>query len=526
MGSLKQDLLALGMELRETHISEVYLAPDTVYKIKKPVQLGFLDFTTLELRKHYCAVEVQLNQRLAEGVYRGVVPIVRDAQGVHQLVPLERAGGAGGTDNLDSVEYAVVMRRLQDADAAEARLARGVLSDADLARIAQHLAKFHAAARCDAQTEQYGQCSAIEANVVENFEQTRTSAQAFLAAGDLAAIERWQRGFLAREHARFEARLRAGRIRDGHGDLRLEHCYLEADGAVEIIDCIEFNDRFRYGDVCADVAFLAMDLAWHERLDLSEAFLSAYAHAADDFDLYGVVDFYQSYRAYVRGKVSAMLAADEKADETARRTAHARARKYFQLAHACTREPLERPTLYLVGGLIASGKSSVSRRLAQLVHAPVTDADHVRKRLAGTDPNTPWHDAAFSGRYAPAQTDAVYGELLRRAEVVLKSGRSMILDASFRSQQQRTAARELAERLDCSCTFIECVADPHVCRARLRERARGPSVSDGRLDIFDAFMRDFEPFSELPPQQHVRIDTQRDFADTEARLRTIARVIS
>jgi len=278
--------------------------------------------------------------------------------------------------------------------------------------------------------------------------------------------------------------------------------------------------------VCADVAFLAMDLAWHERYDLSEAFLSAYAHAADDFDLYGLVDFYQSYRAYVRGKVSAMLAADTHADEVARRTAHARARKYFLLAQACTREPLERPTLYVVGGLIASGKSSVAGRLARLVHAPVTDADHVRKRLADTSPNTPWHDAAFSGRYAPDQTDAVYRELFRRAEVVLKSGRSIVLDASFRARQQRTAARELADRLDCSCVFIECVADPEVCRERLRERARGPSVSDGRLDIFDAFMRSFEPFSELLPKQHVRVDTQRDFANTEARLRTIARVVS
>lgn len=513
MSTLKQDLLAQGMELRETHISEVFLSDDRVLKVKKPVSLGFLDFSSLDARKRYCEAEVELNRRLAEQVYLGVRAIARDANGKHVVLPPSAAEGA--------VEFAVEMARLRDEDAADARLAAGTLGEQDLARIAERLAKFHAAARCDAETARFGEREMIEQNVVENFEQTRASAPQFLSPEGIAAIERWQLQFLKREHARFDTRVREGRIRDGHGDLRLEHCYLAADGSVQIIDCIEFNDRFRYGDVCADVAFLAMDLSWHERPDLSESFLASYARAADDYDLYSVVDFYESYRAYVRGKVSSMLADDANADDQTRERARATARKYYQLAEACSRESLDKPRLYAVGGIIASGKSAVARQLAQLIHAPVVEADRTRKTLAGLDPETPWRDAAFSGHYTAEQTHAVYREMLRRAEVILRSGRSVILDASYRERSQREAAAALAAALGYDFTFVECVAPPEVCKQRLEQRARGASVSDGRAEIFDAFVRSFEAVAELDSSQHVRVDTSEDARHVSERLRAL-----
>ena len=519
MGTLKHDLLAPGMELRETHISLVLLTADTAYKIKKPVQLGFLDFSTLEQRKRYCEAEVQLNRRLAQHVYRGVVPVTRDAQGKHHL------GSVAAPGDAEIVDYAVEMRRLSDADAADQRLARGELGAAELTRIAEHLARFHAGARCDAQTEQYGRRAAIEVNVVENFDQTRQSALAYLNRAELTGLERWQKDFLQREEQRFDARIAARRVRDGHGDLRLEHCYLgAADGAVQIIDCIEFNERFRYADVCADVAFLAMDLAWNGRPDLTEAFLASYARAADDYDLYSVVDFYESYRAYVRGKVSSMLADDAGADSALRERARLHARKYYVLAEACTRPPLPAPRLYAVGGLIASGKSSVAGRLANMLRAPHVEADRTRKRLAGLDPLTPWHDEAFSGHYTPAMTQAVYAELRRRAEVVLRSGRSVVIDASFRERAQRAALLELAERTGCPLAFLECHAPAELCRERLRKRAQGPSASDGRGEIFDAFARSYERVDELAPEQHLRLDTSRDKAEVDAELQALGSV--
>jgi aminoglycoside phosphotransferase family enzyme/predicted kinase len=507
MGSLKQDLIDQGMELRETHISQVFLGETNVYKLKKPVNLGFLDFSTLALRKQCCEAELALNRRLAADVYLGIVPIAPDAQGVHRL-------GANG----EPVEWAVVMRRLAQSAAADQRLLDGALGRDDVALLAQHLAEFHARARCDAETSDFGQVALIEANVRENFQQTRASALEFLTAAELAALEHWQLNFLLQQRACFEARMAAGRIRDGHGDLRLEHCYLERDGQVRIIDCIEFNQRFRYADVCADIAFLSMDLSWHGRQDLSEDFLAQYARAADDYDLYALVDFYESYRAHVRAKVSSMLMDDPNLAADARALAAAQARKYYVLAEACSREPLEPPRLIAVGGVIASGKSTVAENLASLIHAPVIGSDRTRKALLGVEPLTHLGDAAFSGAYDRDVTARTYRELLRRGEVVLRSRRSVILDASFRERDARAAALQLSQRLGVSFLFIECSADAATSRERLAQRAQRPSISDGRAELLDAFMASYEPVVELPADSCMRVDTTQPLAKTLAEI--------
>jgi aminoglycoside phosphotransferase family enzyme/predicted kinase len=497
-------------ELRETHISRVFLGAERVYKLKKPVDLGFLDFTTLERRQRYCQLEVALNRRLAPDVYLGVVPITRDASGRHVLK------GTGAP-----VEYAVEMRRLPDRDAGDVRLREGRLGRAELERIAVHLAEFHANARRDAEIERFGTPDQIEDNVRENFEQTRDTAPHALDRRELAAIEQWQLAFLRERHALFAQRIARGRIRDGHGDLRLEHCYLSEGGRVEIIDCIEFNERFRYGDVAADVAFLAMDLNWHERHDLSEALLAHYTRASGDYDLYSVVDFYQSYRAYVRGKVSSFLEQQAKS-EADREKATALARKYYLLAGACMREPLERPRLIAVGGYMASGKSTVAAQLGLQLDVPVLQNDRLRKQQQGIEPHTPQRDAAFSGNYAPERNAEAYAELIRLAEVVLASGRTVVLDASFRLRSQRTLLRELAERCGVGFMFVECVASVETCRARLATRAKGPSVSDGRLEVFDAFVSSFERVDELPTSMHLRLDTNTPLERDDPRLTLVA----
>lgn len=507
---IKRDLLGPGVELRETHISLVFLSAERVLKVKKPVDLGFLDFTQLEARKNYCEREVELNRRLAGDVYRRAVPIGEDAAG-------RLCVGAGGAP----IEWAVEMRRLPDADCAEERLRAGQLTRADVERIAERVAAFHARARCDAETLEAGNQAVVLGNVRESFEQAHGGALAFLSARELADIERFQLGFLREHRDRFAARERAGRVRDGHGDLRLEHCYLGEHGEVAIIDCIEFNDRFRYGDVCSDIAFLAMDLTWHDRHDLSEALLAAYARAAGDYDLYGVVDFYESYRAFVRGKVSLLLQSDANAAPAVRERAAAQARKYFMLADACSKEPSRAPRVFAVGGLIASGKSTIARELGALVDGPVIEADRIRKQLAGVEATVPLHDAAFTGRYDQASTDRVYAEQLRCAEVVVQSKRSVVLDASFRVRSKRASARELAERLGVPFTFIECAVDLETCRARLGERAKGASVSDGRVEVLDDFAARFEPVTELPAEERLVLDTRRPLGESLATLRSV-----
>src|ERR1700690_273060 len=353
--ALKVDLLrseAYGalrpkkIDLAETHISLVFLVDGDVFKVKKPVDLGFVDFRSIKQRKTACDAEVALNARLAPEVYRGVVPIRRGADG--RLV----VGGEGPI-----VDWAVHMVRLSEERRADVLLARGELTGEAVDGMAKRIAEFHASARSDETTARFGTAEAIEHNVRENFAQTRGSLDQYLSPEEGEEIARWQTAFVRGHEALFIQRIGAGRARDGHGDLRLEHVYLAPPAHPTIIDCIEFNDRFRYGDVCADIAFLSMDFAAHGRVDLAERLLARYAREANDFDLYALVDFYGSYRAYVRGKIAAFVAGEDPDGHT---SASRDARRYFLLALSAERRSMLLPAVIAVGGVIASGKSTIA----------------------------------------------------------------------------------------------------------------------------------------------------------------------
>jgi uncharacterized protein len=509
MGVLRDDLAGPGVEVVETHISWVFLAEGDVYKVKKPVDLGFLDFRTKAQRLEACEAEVRLNRRLAEDVYLGVVPVTQGPDGRHRL------GGEG-----EPVDHAVHMRRLPDALRGDVRLAEGRIGAAELRRVAERVARFHAMDTSSEDIARFGMPEQVEQNVRENFEQTRGSIGRHLSQAEARELEAWQRDMLTRHRDRFVERVRAGRVRDGHGDLRLEHVYLDDRGPVTIIDCIEFNDRFRYADVCADVAFLSMDLAYEGRVDLAERFLAEYARAAGDYDLYPLVDFYESYRAHVRAKVASILAADESADAAARARAAGKARRYYLLALAAERAPLIGPMVVAVGGVIASGKSTVADQLCGALAAPVVEADRTRKQLLGVPPDADASTGAFVGAYAPEVTNRVYEEVLRRADAVLVSGRPVILDASFKGRAHREAARALARRHGVPFHLIECRADADTVRQRLARREQGGGgASDARADLLDTFLAAWEPVEELPDAEHVTLDTSLPLDGNMARLR-------
>jgi aminoglycoside phosphotransferase family enzyme/predicted kinase len=503
MGTLKADLEAQGFDLIETHISWVFLGDTEVFKVKRPVDFGFLDFTSLEKRREACDAEVRLNARLARDVYLGVVPISRSPSGLHRL-----------NEDGELVDWAVHMKRLDEEERADLLLEADQLGVDDAERLAAYIARFHERARCDEETSKHGQIELIRQNVRENFEQTRNTIGRYLTAAQAREVEAWQLATL-RDEGRFAARVATDRVRDGHGDLRLEHVYFRADGRIAIIDCIEFNDRFRYADVCADIAFLSMDLAWHGRTDLAELVLARYARQSDDYDLYSVVNFYESYRAFVRGKVSSLLAEDQVASAAARERAAREARRYFLLSLAFERPPLVSPRIIVVGGMIASGKSTVAESIGKLLAAPVISSDRTRKRLLGRHPTEPLENEAWAGAYSDGTTDRTYAELHRRACVVVDSGRPVVLDASYRTKAMRQAARDMASARGLPFSFVECQAGRDVCLRRLERReARGAHESDARSALLDEFEKRYEPVIELPSAEHIRVDTSKPLSET------------
>ncbi len=279
------------IDLVQTHISAIFFYGEHVYKVKKPVNFGFLDFTTLEKRRYYCQQEVDLNRRLAKEVYLGVVE-VRFHQGRVSI-----GEGPG-----EVVEYAVKMKRLPQDCMMDQWLAKGAITPEVVDRIAAKLANFHAQAATGLEISKFGNVHAIRGNVEENFSQTEKYVGSALTPGLYGEIIKANRRFLACHLPLFNKRIADGKIRDCHGDLHLQHICLGEE--IVIFDCIEFNQRFRYSDVAADIAFLLMDLDYHQQPLLSAQLASHYLRVSQDWPLHLLLDFYKSYRAYVRAKVT------------------------------------------------------------------------------------------------------------------------------------------------------------------------------------------------------------------------------
>ncbi len=496
MASLASDLLVPGVELIETHLSWIFRFPDVVYKVKKPVVFGSLDLGSPQKRKEACEAEVRLNRRLAPEVYRGVVPITRSYSGEHAIA------GKG-----EQVDWAVAMARLPDEDRADVRVAEGRLDVADVEAIARRIASFHASCPCGPEIGEFGQADVVRANVLENLAQTRATIDSYIDREAASEMERSQLHFLDHNAELFDKRVRGGFVREGHGDLRLDHIYVSDEGVITIVDCAEYDLKYRCADVCADIGFLSMALAATRRVDLAEVLLTAYVDETQDHDLYSLVDFYESYRAWVRARVSSFLVHDPDASTPIRERAAEQARSYYLLALAAQRRSAVPPNLVAVGGLIATGKTTVAHALRRQLGAPVVSTDAIRATLLGLPATEP--DLEGPGAYPLDLTDRVNQEVYRRAAAVLRSGRPVILDAPFQSVAVRAAVRAVAAAEDVPFLFVECRCAPETSRRRLRARARLRGVEDGNIEIFNTFAANFEAVEELPDQQSVVLDTDQ-----------------
>lgn len=308
------------VDLLQTHISYLFLAGELVYKVKKPVNFGFLDFTTLEKRGFFCRQEVRLNKRFSPDVYLDVVPI----SFVNDSFVLG--------DETAVVEYAVKMRRINEEYMLYRLLKAGKVGPETMQRIGRHLASAYVAIPSDEKARAFGALGVISINIKENFEQTKRYIGGPVAKEAFASIERWSLSFMQARRALFEQRVAQGLIKDCHGDLHLQHIGVEGEH-IYIIDCIEFNERFRFGDVASDVAFLSMDLDFNDYPQFGNIFVDAYTKASGDHTLSEILPFYKVYRAYVRAKVTSFLLDDSQLDEKTKAEGLRQAKQYYDLAY-------------------------------------------------------------------------------------------------------------------------------------------------------------------------------------------------
>jgi len=483
------------LEHRETHISHVFLTGDYVYKIKKAVNLDFLDFTTLEKRYYFCHQEVILNKRLSHNVYLDVVPINHE-DGKYHL------NGTGVP-----VEYAVKMRQLPQARSMVNLLKRNKIDRELIKELAVILSVFYSQGPSVEHIHSSGTWETILANCEENFRQTTIFTGEILDEQLFEIVRSATISFLHRKKELFDNRIKSKKIRDCHGDLRTGHIYFIDDG-IQIIDCIEFNERFRYQDVTSDLAFLTMDLDYEGFSRIANYLLDDYAKYTEDPDVFVLVDFYKCYRAVVRCKVNCIRLDEDGLVKQDRQKLVRETRKYLDLAYKYAVQ-FTRPTLWVVCGMPGSGKSTISRELSRVFRIKTFQSDVIRKELYGLKPDDQSDMPFETSIYSKGASALTYGRLLLLAQEEIEKGRSVILDATYGRQDNCTEAVRMAKDNDANIIFVECVLKENIIKKRLLEREGGHPVSDARYHHYEDFKKRFEPLNELGEKMHIHVDTEK-----------------
>lgn len=481
------------VEHRETHISDVFLAGDMVYKLKKSVDTGFLDFTTLEQRRRFCRREVELNRRLASGIYLGVDKITREGN-TYALA------GSG-----EVVDYVVKMKRLDDKDNLQSMLQEYRVNEEFLVRLTDVLVHFYRDSALAEENEPDGTVDQILANCRENFTQMQSSGQLSSNGDKIEVIRAATESFGKRHRELLVRRVEEGRIRDCHGDLKTEHVY-DADG-VQIIDCIEFNDRFRYQDPAADLAFLAMDMDYLGHPTKALTVLSRYVEESGDQELMRLIDFYKCYRAMVQAKVLGLQSETLEENAAQRQKILQKLEAYIDLAYYYAVKMMQ-PVLWVVCGLTATGKSTVAARMATLFSITWVRSDHIRRVTFQNEGDDSLH-AFGAGKYSATATSLIYAKMLLEAQEELEKGNSVILDATFRKKQNRDDVLRLARDCHASVIFVECHCAETEIKKRLKEREGGHGLSDARLEHWEKIKASADPLTELPLDAHIRLQTDQ-----------------
>ncbi len=507
------------VEVRETHISLVFLAGSEAYKLKKPVKFDFLDFSSPALRKQACDAEVRLNRRLSPSVYLGVIPICRDADGNLQLGKDEAAA-----ESTHPVDWLVKMRRLEDDRTFGHLLAN--LADADaksttIRKVASHLARFYAD-----QAPATVRPGLFRRRLLEHVESNESQLLSLTSDDEdrnqIFVIHNAQRRFLATHRELFDARVLDGRIVDGHGDLRPDHIYAYRHPLV--IDCIEFNSEYRTNDIIDELAFLAMTCDRIGETSVGPALFAAYEAASHDKPDAQLIDFYKSYRACVRAKVAGLRGEQQSRGDAI--GSEQKGHDYLDLAARYVKS-LGPRMLLMIGGLMGTGKSTLARQLQTLLSAEVVSADEVRQEMTAEAPIESVDRAKFGGgKYTMEARLANYEQMIEQATPLFQRNNTVLLDATFCHRDMRELAVEMAATHGAVAVQVDCACPREEAIARIEERNRkGGSSSEALPEFYDFQLADTDPA--IPDIPLVTIDTTLALAQQEdAVLAEISRLAS
>ena len=448
------------IRLVETHISWVILTGEFAYKIKKPVDLGFLDFSTLDKRRFYCEEELRLNRRLAPEIYLDVVPITGTAQ-----EPV-----LGGRGNI--IDYAVKMMEFPQDAQLDRLLMRGGLGPRQIDAVARFIADFHQVAPVAGEDAEYGEPSVVCRAVIENFQKIRECMQ---QDERLDALEDWNRTACTRLQEVFARRKANGFVRECHGDLHLRNLAW-VDERPLAFDCIEFSEQLRWIDVMSEIAFLVMDLHERDQASLAWRFINVYLEQSGDYAGTCVLPFYLCYRAMVRAKVEAIRAKQVDAGDDERVTVLNEYDGYLRLADHYA--AVTSPVLVVTRGVSASGKSTITQSLLEMLGAIRIRSDIERKRLFGIPADTDARSCVGQGIYDARASRQIYDRLVELAGYVLVAGFPVIVDAASLQTDQVAAFRALANSASVAFVILELTAPSELLRERIGQRERGVSDAD------------------------------------------------
>ena len=467
------------IQLLQTHISFVLLTGSYAYKVKKPMNFGFLDFSTLEKRKYFCEEELRLNRRLAPDLYLSVLPIVETDGKYH----FDRTGT--GT----AVEYAIAMPEFAQEDLLIEMFEADRVTVDHVKQIGEQLATFHQQAETNEHINSFGTMESVRAVANDNYASTEKYIGLAQTEEQLAQTRAYTEQFFMENAAVFSDRLAKGKVRECHGDVHLKNICVYQD-QIQIFDCIEFNEPFRNSDVLYDAAFLLMDLQFRGRRDLANIFLNTYLEKTGDYEGLVLLPLHCSMRAYIRAKVTSFLLDDPNIPADVKAQAQAEAAAYYKLAWEYTLP--KQGQLMLMSGVSGSGKSTTARAIAAEQDAIYLRSDAIRKQIAGID----LLERGSDDIYTPEMTAKTYARLTELGVLLASKGFTVILDAKYDRISLRGQAIAAAQAQNIPCEIIYCDAPVEVLQQRLRDRAEANNdIADATVELLASQQAAFEDFT-------------------------------